>query len=166
MANAQAFVFDAYGTLFDVHSVVVALQGLTVDAESVSTLWRAKQLEYSWLRSLMGRYVDFWIVTDEALQCALNRFGIEVTPAQHAAMLDAYLHLGLQARRHVADVALNDLVTVFQINVTDKLHVPALDAFRNFCFSPQAALKLMISDIDRLSVAESNCMTSSTFPLG
>jgi 2-haloacid dehalogenase len=55
MANAQAFVFDAYGTLFDVHSVVVALQGLTVDAESVSTLWRAKQLEYSWLRSLMGR---------------------------------------------------------------------------------------------------------------
>ena len=93
MARAQAFVFDAYGTLFDVHSVVVALQGLTVDAESVSMLWRAKQLEYSWLRSLMGRYVDFWTVTDEALQFALNHFGIEVTPAQHAAILNAYLHL-------------------------------------------------------------------------
>ena len=93
MARAQAFVFDAYGTLFDVHSVVVALKDVTADAESVSMQWRAKQLEYSWLRSLMGRYVDFWTVTDEALQFALKRFGIEVTPAQHAAILNAYLHL-------------------------------------------------------------------------
>jgi 2-haloacid dehalogenase len=93
MARAQAFVFDAYGTLFDVHSVVVALQGLTVDAESVSLQWRAKQLEYSWLRSLMGRYVDFWTITEEALKFALKRFGVEATPAQHAAILDAYLHL-------------------------------------------------------------------------
>ena len=106
MANAQAFAFDAYGTLFDVHSVVVALQGLTGDAESVSTLWRAKQLEYSWLRSLMGRYVDFWTVTDEALQFALNRFGIEVTPAQHAAMLDAYLHLSAYPEIHATLAAL------------------------------------------------------------
>jgi 2-haloacid dehalogenase len=106
MANAQAFVFDAYGTLFDVHSVVVALQGLTVDAESVSMLWRAKQLEYSWLRSLMRRYVDFWTVTDEALQFALNRFGIEVTPAQHAAMLDAYLHLSAYPEIHATLAAL------------------------------------------------------------
>jgi 2-haloacid dehalogenase len=93
MTRAQAFVFDAYGTLFDVHSVVVALQDVTADAEAVSLQWRAKQLEYSWLRSLMGCYVDFWTVTDEALQFALKRFGIEVTPAQHAAILKAYLHL-------------------------------------------------------------------------
>jgi 2-haloacid dehalogenase len=93
MARAQAFVFDAYGTLFDVHSVVVALKEVTAGAEAVSLQWRAKQLEYSWLRSLMGHYVDFWTVTDEALQFALKRFGIEVTPAQHAAILDAYLHL-------------------------------------------------------------------------
>jgi 2-haloacid dehalogenase len=93
MGRAQAFVFDAYGTLFDVHSVVVALQRLTPAAESVSVQWRAKQLEYSWLRSLMGRYVDFWTVTDEALQFALNAFGIEVTPAQRQAILETYLHL-------------------------------------------------------------------------
>src|SRR5688572_10934737 len=93
MARAQAFVFDAYGTLFDVHSVVVALKDVTAEAEAVSLQWRAKQLEYSWLRSLMGRYVDFWTVTDEALQFALKRFGIVVTPDQHAAILDAYLHL-------------------------------------------------------------------------
>ena len=91
MTRAQAFVFDAYGTLFDVHSVVEALEGLTADAAFVSLQWRAKQLEYSWLRSLMGRYVDFWTVTDEALQFALKTFGIEVTPAQRAAILETYL---------------------------------------------------------------------------
>ncbi|HEY7489756.1 MAG TPA: HAD-IA family hydrolase, partial [Candidatus Tectomicrobia bacterium] len=76
---AQAFVFDAYGTLFDVHSVVAALQGVTQDAAAVSAQWRAKQLEYTWLRSLMGRYVDFWTVTEEALRFALKRYGIAVT---------------------------------------------------------------------------------------
>jgi 2-haloacid dehalogenase len=93
MAGARAFVFDAYGTLFDVHSVVAALQAVTAEAEAVSLQWRAKQLEYSWLRSLMGSYADFWAVTDEALRFALKRFGIGVTPDQHAALLEAYLHL-------------------------------------------------------------------------
>jgi 2-haloacid dehalogenase len=93
MAGARAFVFDAYGTLFDVHSVVAALQLVTADAEAVSLQWRAKQLEYTWLRSLMGSYADFWAVTDEALRFALKRFGIRVTPDQHAALLEAYLHL-------------------------------------------------------------------------
>jgi 2-haloacid dehalogenase len=93
MAIAQAFVFDAYGTLFDVYSVVAALQSVTADAEAVSLQWRMKQLEYTWLRSLMGRYVDFWAVTDEALRFALKRYGVAVTPQQHAAILDAYLRL-------------------------------------------------------------------------
>jgi 2-haloacid dehalogenase len=93
MAGARAFVFDAYGTLFDVHSVVAALQVVTAEAEAVSLQWRAKQLEYTWLRSLMGSYADFWAVTDEALRFALKRFGIRVTPDQHAALLEAYLHL-------------------------------------------------------------------------
>lgn len=93
MATAQAFVFDAYGTLFDVHSVITALQNVTAEAEAVSLQWRAKQLEYTWLRSLMGRYVDFWTVTEEALRFALKRYGVTVTKAQHAALLDAYLHL-------------------------------------------------------------------------
>src|ERR671918_3063708 len=106
MTRAQAFVFDAYGTLFDVHAVIEALRTVTADAEAVSLQWRAKQLEYSWLRSLMGRYVDFWTVTDEALQCALNRFGIEVTPAQHAALLDAYLHLSAYPEIHATLAAL------------------------------------------------------------
>jgi 2-haloacid dehalogenase len=93
MASAQAFVFDAYGTLFDVHSVVAALEKITPDAQAISLLWRTKQLEYTWLRSLMGRYDDFWAVTDEALRFALKRFGIRVTTDQHATLLEAYLHL-------------------------------------------------------------------------
>jgi 2-haloacid dehalogenase len=91
MATAQAFVFDAYGTLFDVHSVVTTLQAVTADAEAVSLLWRTKQLEYTWLRSLMGRYADFWKVTEEALRFALKRYGIKLTSRQHTVVLEAYL---------------------------------------------------------------------------
>ena len=93
MVRAQAFVCDAYGTLFDVHSVVTALKAITADAEALSFLWRTKQLEYTWLRSLMGRYVDFWTVTDEALHFALMYYGLQLAPAQHAMLLNAYLDL-------------------------------------------------------------------------
>jgi len=93
MVTAQAFVFDAYGTLFDVHSVVTALQAITPEAEALSRLWRTKQLEYTWLRSLMGRYVDFWTVTEEALRFALTHYGLQLAPAQHATLLTAYLEL-------------------------------------------------------------------------
>ena len=93
MATAQAFVFDAYGTLFDVHSVVNALRAVTPEAEAVSQQWRQKQLEYSWLRALMGRYVDFWTVTDEALRFALRRSGLYLHPDQRAALLNTYLCL-------------------------------------------------------------------------
>ena len=65
-------VFDAYGTLFDVHSAVEQhAHSLGSQAQSISMLWRQKQLEYTWLRSLMGRYVDFAQVTAEALHYAL-----------------------------------------------------------------------------------------------
>ena len=93
MVTAQAFVFDAYGTLFDVHSVVRALKAITTEAEALSRLWRTKQLEYTWLRSLMGRYVDFWTVTDEALRFALTHYGLQLAPEQHATLLNAYLEL-------------------------------------------------------------------------
>jgi 2-haloacid dehalogenase len=97
MVTVQAFVFDAYGTLFDVHSVVTALKEVTAAAEAVSLQWRMKQLEYTWLRSLMGRYVDFWTITAEALRFALKRHGLELTPDQHATLLGAYLRLSAYA---------------------------------------------------------------------
>jgi 2-haloacid dehalogenase len=71
-------VFDAYGTLFDIHSAASRYQvRLGEQAEAVSTIWRTKQLEYTWLRSLMQCYVDFWIVTQDALDYALESKGID-----------------------------------------------------------------------------------------
>jgi 2-haloacid dehalogenase len=93
MAAPRAFVFDAYGTLFDVHSVTEAARALTSDPQALSTLWRQKQLEYTWLRSLMGRYEDFWVVTGQALRFALRRLGLAAGEAQVEALMSAYLTL-------------------------------------------------------------------------
>jgi 2-haloacid dehalogenase len=88
-----AVVFDAYGTLFDVRSVEAACAALTADAAAFAAHWRAKQLEYSWLRSLMGRYADFAAVTAEALDHALARFDLAPDKATKRALLDAWLTL-------------------------------------------------------------------------
>src|SRR6185295_6104758 len=93
VAAPRAFVFDAYGTLFDVHSVVEAARALTSDPQALSQLWRQKQLEYTWLRSLMGRYQDFWLVTGQALRFALRRLGITAAESQIEALMSAYLTL-------------------------------------------------------------------------
>jgi 2-haloacid dehalogenase len=69
------YVFDAYGTLFDVHSAVARLaQRIGPDAQRFSELWRTKQLEYSWVRTLMSAYRDFWQLTGDALDFALSKF--------------------------------------------------------------------------------------------
>jgi 2-haloacid dehalogenase len=91
--QVSALLFDAYGTLFDVHSVVEAGRAVTADPQALSTLWRQKQLEYTWLRSLMGRYEDFWAVTEAALVFACRRLGVPLDPAQKRRLLDAYLTL-------------------------------------------------------------------------
>jgi len=88
----QAFIFDAYGTLFDVHSVVVrAGNDIPGDLNALSTLWRQKQLEYTWLRSLMERYEDFWDVTEAALRSAVMQLKIAVNDAQLDSLMQAYL---------------------------------------------------------------------------
>ena len=75
MPGIRACVFDAYGTLFDVHSAVARLraQARRAGRSRSPQLWRTKQLEYTWLRSLMGRHADFWQVTGDALDYALAR---------------------------------------------------------------------------------------------
>jgi 2-haloacid dehalogenase len=89
----RGYVFDAYGTLFDVHSVVEAGRALTADPVALSTLWRQKQLEYTWLRSLMGRYEDFWMVTEAALRYSVRRLGLAATDADLTRLMNAYLTL-------------------------------------------------------------------------
>jgi 2-haloacid dehalogenase len=86
----RGFVFDAYGTLFDVHSVVEAGRAMTPDPLALSVLWRQKQLEYTWLRSLMGRYEDFWMVTEAALRHSVKRLGLAASDADLARLMNAY----------------------------------------------------------------------------
>ncbi len=93
MRDIRALVFDAYGTLFDVHSVVSACREVTPDPEALSREWRTKQLEYTWLCALMGRYRDFWEVTGAALRFALRRLEVKATPAQIERLMSAYLTL-------------------------------------------------------------------------
>lgn len=90
--EVRACVFDAYGTLFDVHSAVGRHSARLPDASTVSMLWRTKQLEYTWLRTLMGRYVDFWQITQDALNFALDTH--EMTDAAlQQDLMQAYLEL-------------------------------------------------------------------------
>jgi len=91
--NIAACVFDAYGTLFDVHSAVARHRPrLGEHADAVSAVWRSKQLEYTWLRSLMQRHADFWQVTGEALDYALDSFDVQ-DPKLREDLLAAYRQL-------------------------------------------------------------------------
>jgi 2-haloacid dehalogenase len=86
----RAYVFDAYGTLFDVHAAVRRhAESVGPNAPRLSDVWRAKQLEYSWVRSLIGRYRDFWSLTEDALDYAIAAAAPEAAAMKHA-LLDAY----------------------------------------------------------------------------
>ncbi len=92
-ADIKACVFDAYGTLFDVHSAVNSLaEKVGPSHAALSAQWRTKQLEYTWLRSLMGQYVDFWQVTGDALDYAMDAFNLK-DEALHGELMQAYLSL-------------------------------------------------------------------------
>jgi 2-haloacid dehalogenase len=98
MSNAQfndigACVFDAYGTLFDVHSAVERCRDKLGDkADPLSATWRQKQLQYTWLRSLMGKYENFWTVIGDALDFALATVDIDDPPLR-AELMQLYLEL-------------------------------------------------------------------------
>lgn len=89
----SAYVFDAYGTLFDVHAAVRRHAGqIGPDGQLLSEIWRAKQLEYSWVRSLMGEYADFWKLTEDALDFAFRKVP-SADPALREQLLQAYWQL-------------------------------------------------------------------------
>jgi 2-haloacid dehalogenase len=92
----RAVVFDAYGTLYDVQSVRRrAMELCGEEGDLLTRLWRCKQLEYTWLRALMGRYEDFAAVTRAALDYCLEALGIPATPALCAALMAEYDALDL-----------------------------------------------------------------------
>jgi len=78
MKNIKAIIFDAYGTLFDVNSAAEKSKSKIGDKwESFANYWRKTQLEYTWLRSLMGRHKDFWQVTEDSLDKSMQSFNID-----------------------------------------------------------------------------------------
>jgi 2-haloacid dehalogenase len=90
----SALVFDAYGTIFDVHSVArLAESFFPGRGAALSATWRAKQLEYTWQRSLMGRYEDFDRVTLAALEWGFEHLGLAAGDAERRALLDEYRKL-------------------------------------------------------------------------
>lgn len=91
--KGQACVFDAYGTLFDVHAAITRHRAEAgPEAERFSEIWRGKQLEYSWTMTLAGHYVDFWTLTELALDYAFARIP-SVNRALRPKLLEAYLKL-------------------------------------------------------------------------
>ncbi|HVL57681.1 MAG TPA: haloacid dehalogenase type II [Burkholderiaceae bacterium] len=90
----RAVVFDAYGTLFDVHSVAAAAERLFPGrGAELSQLWRDRQLMYSWLRTLSDRYRPFSDVTRDALRFAARRLSLAVDPSAESALMDEYARL-------------------------------------------------------------------------
>jgi 2-haloacid dehalogenase len=105
--TTKAFVFDAYGTLYDVQSLSRAVNAAFPEhGDYITQVWRLKQLEYSWLRSLMGRYEDFLTVSRESLAYTLGTLGLTADDALLGRLLDAYGNLSLYAEAKDALAAL------------------------------------------------------------
>jgi 2-haloacid dehalogenase len=104
----SVYVFDAYGTLFDVHAAIARHRAdAGPDADRFSELWRTKQLEYTWTMTLAGQYVDFWTLTERALDYCFARIG-SVDRALRGRLLEAYLSLDAFADARAALAQLKD----------------------------------------------------------
>jgi 2-haloacid dehalogenase len=92
----QAVVFDAYGTLYDIQSVAaITEEAFPGYGEIITQIWRIKQLEYTWLRSLMRRYEDFSVITKDSLAYTIRVLGLKHDAATFERIMDKYLHLDL-----------------------------------------------------------------------
>jgi len=154
-AGVRAVVFDAYGTLFDVHAAVARhASAVGPEAARLSEIWRAKQLEYSWVLSLMERYEPFWTLTGRALDHALARCP-GVDRALRGGLLDAYFTLDayLEAREVLAALRARGLRTGILSNGSPEMldsavasaglqklldAVLSVDAVQTFKTSPRA----------------------------
>lgn len=97
MAEARTIkgiVFDAYGTLFDVYSVVALVEEIFPgDGKALAELWRDRQIEYTRIRTLCGQYADFWTVTGDALDFACDRLALDLTPRDRDRLMAQYERL-------------------------------------------------------------------------
>lgn len=177
MAALDALIFDAYGTLYDVHSVATKAESLFPGkGAQLSQLWRTKQLEYTWLRSLMGTYENFNVVTEAGLGYACEALHLPATPAQLAALIDQYVHLatfaevktalaGLKPGRKLAILSngapdtLERLVTNSGLDawLDFTLSVDALRTFKPSMRVYQMAVDQLQIPATRIGFVSSNC---------
>jgi 2-haloacid dehalogenase len=126
----NTYVFDAYGTLFDVHAAIARHRaGAGPEAERFSEIWRLKQLEYTWTLTLAGRYVDFWTLTEQALDHALARVP-SVPRSLRPHLLDAYLKLDpfADARATLDDLKTRGARLAILSNGSPRMLTAAVDA--------------------------------------
>jgi 2-haloacid dehalogenase len=128
--NLRVYVFDAYGTLFDVHAAIARhREAAGPDADRFSEIWRQKQLEYSWALTLAGRYTDFWALTERALDYAFARVP-SVDRALRPRLLDAYLTLDAfaDARTTLTALKARGLSTAILSNGSPRMLDAAVEA--------------------------------------
>ena len=116
---APVYVFDAYGTLFDVHAAIARHRAVAgPDADRFSEIWRTKQLEYAWTSTLAGDYADFWTLTEHALDYAFASRA-ERSAGSCDKLLDAYLDARCFCRRaRRADTASRSVASASQFSPT------------------------------------------------
>ena len=164
----KAIVFDAYGTLYDVQSVAEITEDAFPGYGGIITqVWRIKQLEYTWLRSLMRQYRDFSDVTRDALAYTLDSLGLAYDDETFARIIDKYLHLDLYPDALAALAAMKDRKLAILSNgspgMLDALvrnsgldgvldAVISVDANKTFKPSPEAYL--LIEEVLRVPPAE------------
>ena len=125
MKQVSALVFDAYGTLFDVHSVASTAESLFPGkGQALSQLWRTKQLEYTWQRSLMQRHADFNRVTQDALAYACDALKLACHPAQEVQLVAAYRTLSpfADARTALSQLAGKKKLAILSNGAPDMLN--------------------------------------------
>jgi 2-haloacid dehalogenase len=130
LANIKACVFDAYGTLFDVSSAAARCREELGDRwQALSDTWRQKQLQYTWLRSLMGRHADFWQVTADALDFAMATHGL-ANEGLRSRLMDLYLSLDAYPEVRAVLKALKGrgLKTAILSNGTPKMLAAAVES--------------------------------------
>ncbi len=143
----SALVFDAYGTLFDVHSVAKAAESFFPGkGAELSAAWRAKQLEYTWLRSLMGRYEDFSRVTVSSLEWAIESLRLEADDLARRTLVDEYRRLAVfpEVPAAIEKLAQSRPLAILSNGHPDMLHAVVehnglVDRFRGGVLSVHAA---------------------------
>src|SRR5215469_3376188 len=128
-AGIQAIAFGAYGTLFNVHSVAaLCTRKFPGRGVELSGLWRAKQLQYTWLRSLSGQYEDFWMVTESALAFACRSLNLECPSQTREELMESYLRLEIFSDVKAALANLSRFKLVILSNGTPRMLSAAVES--------------------------------------